>query len=207
MDGHFIHLTVLRITSPCKPAPIPCSQCNRRQCCPIPASSCASCAQPPCREISSQRLLLPIHSSQINTTEKRAPLHCVHTSNHPAADLSSTAGWNPLLLSLHPFHWSPRHTPCISPISCSKGFIACQARSYSESIPSSSQDGSFSDPVCMGRERGKPGLATLAAKAQTVQEPVLLSFQQWLMIGLMIDDWKASLDLKVSWPRAQHQIC
>lgn len=76
MDGHFIHLTGLRITSPCKPVPISRSQGNWRQCCPISSSSYMNCAQACCRKISFQKLLLPIHLSQMHCRPKGfSPLH------------------------------------------------------------------------------------------------------------------------------------
>lgn len=107
MDEHFIHLTVLRIVSFCKPA---CNQHNQRQCCPAPTSSCAGCAQPCCREILFQKLLLPLHPSWMHCRKKGfSALHPpIHSSvswcrMKPLVPASQTL---PLLSSLSHFHQS-----------------------------------------------------------------------------------------------------
>lgn len=70
MNGLFIHMTLLIITFPCKPASTSCSKCNQRQCYPTSASSHANCAQLCCREISFKKLLLLIQLSQMHHREK-----------------------------------------------------------------------------------------------------------------------------------------
>lgn len=150
MNGHFIHLTVLRITSPCKPASIPCSQCNQRQRCPISASSHASCAQPCCREISFQKLLLLIHLSQMHHREKGFTV--LHPSTHQklisALLQDETLCSHPSTPSTGPLVHLPLHQSYILQVH----HRAAQALS-----------------AWTRRERGKAGLATLAAKAQTAQ--------------------------------------
>lgn len=83
----------------------------------------------------------------------------LHTPIHSSkADLSSTAGRHPLLISLHPFHWSPGASPFASVL-----------------YPAGSPQG-CSGPVSMGREAERQTRVSHLGSQRT--DSSVLSFQQ-----------------------------